>query len=73
MQAMARILVVEDDRVTAALIFDQYRRGSASKPTEGMGLGLFIVKALVGAHGGRVAVESTPGQGSRFAVMLPVG
>jgi CheY-like chemotaxis protein len=38
---------------------------------EGTGLGLALVLRLVEAHGGRVAVQSTLGQGSRFSVTLP--
>jgi signal transduction histidine kinase len=37
----------------------------------GLGLGLFIVKSIVQAHGGRVWAESTPGRGSRFIFTLP--
>ncbi|MFQ5844061.1 MAG: ATP-binding protein [Planctomycetota bacterium] len=38
---------------------------------EGTGLGLFLAERLVAAHGGRVAVQSAPGQGAAFAVHLP--
>lgn len=56
-------------------IFDRFYRVDAarSRETGGAGLGLAIVRALVEAHGGSVAVESRGvGQGSRFVVHLPV-
>jgi len=53
-------------------LFEKYRKTGASKNQEGIGLGLFIVKSLVGEHGGRVEVESTPGVGTCFSVFLPV-
>ncbi|NTU80130.1 MAG: hypothetical protein HGA45_12110, partial [Chloroflexales bacterium] len=42
-----------------------------SRQYAGTGLGLALVQRLVQAHGGSVAVSSTPGQGSRFSVTLP--
>ena len=53
-------------------LFDKYSRASAANHREGTGLGLFIVKALVEAHGGRVEVKSTLGSGSCFLVFLPI-
>ena len=54
-------------------IFERfYRRGSElRRETKGVGIGLSIVKHIAEAHGGRVIVESTVGQGSRFALELP--
>jgi signal transduction histidine kinase len=40
--------------------------------TKGSGLGLSLVRHIVVAHGGEVAVESTPGKGSKFIITLPV-
>jgi two-component system sensor histidine kinase BaeS len=56
-----------------ALIFNAYYRGCASgRFPQGMGLGLTIARDLVVAHGGRLEVDSTPGQGSRFTIWLPL-
>jgi signal transduction histidine kinase len=54
-------------------IFERfYRRGSElRRETQGIGIGLTIVKHIVEAHGGRVTVRSAPGQGSRFTMELP--
>jgi signal transduction histidine kinase len=53
-------------------IWDRLFRGDRSRTERGLGLGLSLVKAIVEAHGGQVAVESFPGQGARFTVTLPV-
>ena len=54
-----------------ATIFEKYRRVGTAQDREGVGLGLFIVKTLVEAHRGRLAVESTLGAGTCFSVFLP--
>ncbi len=53
-------------------IFERYYRVKTAQRAEGVGLGLFIAKGLVEAHGGRIWVESEVGKGSRFCFTLPV-
>lgn len=54
-------------------IWDRLYRGDKSRSERrGLGLGLSLVKAVVGAHRGHVEVLSTPGAGSVFSVYLPI-
>ncbi|MGH9803379.1 MAG: sensor histidine kinase [Blastocatellia bacterium] len=55
-------------------IFEPFYRGKeiVASQIHGNGLGLSLVKHIVGEHGGRVSVESTAGQGSEFVLLLPV-
>lgn len=57
-----------------ARIFDEFYRGdnAATRRDRGSGLGLSIVRSLADLHGGRVWVESRPGEGARFSVALPI-
>jgi two-component system, OmpR family, sensor histidine kinase KdpD len=50
-----------------------YRAEDGGEAHPGSGLGLAIAKGFVEANGGRIWVESTPGQGSAFAIELPTG
>jgi PAS domain S-box-containing protein len=53
-------------------LFRPYRQAETRRPHEGTGLGLFIARTLVEAHGGEVTVDSSPGLGSCFSVSIPL-
>ncbi|MEJ8826860.1 DUF4118 domain-containing protein [Variovorax humicola] len=52
-------------------LFDKFTRGQAESATPGVGLGLAICKAVVGAHGGTITAANAPGGGAEFTVTLP--
>jgi two-component system, OmpR family, sensor kinase len=57
----------------AERIFERFARaGDAPRRTEGAGLGLAIVRAIADAHGGRVELDSAPGDGAAFTIVIPI-
>ena len=52
-------------------LFNKFFRGSEGGRPSGSGLGLYIARGLVEAHGGRIAAESRLGEGSTFSFTLP--
>ena len=75
-QRRGELLIIVDDSGPGipseelAHVFDRYRRGSASH--DGTGLGLYIAKGIVLAHGGSIWAEAAAGGGSRFCLTLPL-
>lgn len=71
----ARLLVADTGIGIAAdelpLVFGRFHRGRNTQAIAGSGLGLAIVRATVERAGGRVAIASEPGQGTRVTVVLP--
>jgi PAS domain S-box-containing protein len=56
-------------------LFERFHRGSTpqARSNEGSGIGLALVKELVGLHGGSITADSQPGAGSTFTVSIPLG
>ena len=54
------------------VVFDPFRRqNDPARRAEGLGLGLFICREMVRAHGGEISVTSNEGTGTTFAVTVP--
>jgi PAS domain S-box-containing protein len=52
-------------------VFDKFERAVSSVHYGGLGLGLYVARQIVEAHGGRIDVDSSPGTGATFRVTLP--
>ena len=61
--------IVPEDQ---AHIFERFYRPKGVRHSDSVGLGLYITRMLVEAHGGLIHVESTPGEGSTFSFTLPL-
>jgi signal transduction histidine kinase len=76
LQADAAVIAVADDGAgmsadDLAHVFDPFRRGAGVDAVPGTGLGLFVARRIVEAHGGEIAVDAARGAGSTFTVRLP--
>jgi signal transduction histidine kinase len=71
--SVVRIAVTDEgdgvDPSDALRLFDPWHQGP--EVAEGLGLGLWIVRQVAEWHGGRVTLDSVPGQGSTFGIVLP--
>lgn len=70
-------VMVRDQGIGIALedqarIFGRFERATSTRQSESLGLGLYIAKEIVTAHGGDITVTSEPGQGATFQVLLPL-
>ncbi len=72
----ARIVVRDQGRGIAPAdqerIFGQFERAVEKEQIPGLGLGLYITRQILAAHGGSIEVQSEPGQGATFTVRLPL-
>lgn len=70
------VLTVKDDGIGISsenlpLIFERFSRAASPRHYGGLGLGLYLSRQIVEAHGGTIRVQSRPGHGARFRVELP--
>jgi signal transduction histidine kinase len=71
------VLVVRDQGIgippgSHGRIFDRFERAVPNKEYTGLGLGLYIARQIIEAHGGAISVDSEAGKGAAFTVRLPL-
>jgi signal transduction histidine kinase len=71
------VLKVQDEGIgiapsAQARIFERFERAGSERTSGGFGVGLWLVRKLVEAQGGKIEVRSQPAQGSTFIVQLPL-
>jgi PAS domain S-box-containing protein len=54
-------------------IFERFERAVSARNFGGLGLGLWVAKQIADAHEGTISVDSKPGEGATFTVVLPLG
>jgi two-component system, sensor histidine kinase and response regulator len=59
-------------KTDCATLFNRYARRSRTRLTPGIGLGLYLCRQIIAAHGGEISVTSVPGQGATFWFTLPL-
>ena len=74
--SMVRCAVIDNgvgiDPAISSTLFELYRRGDTQETVDGYGLGLYICKKIVEAHGGHIGIETTLNQGVEFWFTLPI-
>ena len=74
--SMVRCAVIDNgvgiDPANGSSLFEIYARGDSHRSVDGYGLGLYICRKIVEAHGGRIGVTLTPNQGAEFWFTLPI-
>jgi signal transduction histidine kinase len=63
---------IAEDELVQVFDFGFQGRAARERPDRGLGLGLFVTREIVASLGGRVWLESTPGEGTRVSLELPV-
>lgn len=69
--------IVEDNGVgipqeECELMFERYQQGSRARRSLGVGLGLYLCRQIIQAHGGKIGVISAVNQGAKFWFTLPI-